>query len=172
MIHNLAAYGVDPRELTARLLVEKDPAARALIVSLGEYAPASVPDELRRIVVERLCALHVSDGDPGTHSAIEWLLCRQWDLERELDRVAAMREPAAEKQWFLNTNEMTMAVISVAKPLEFEIGSPEDEDGRDSDERLHRSSSIGRSRSQPARSPCTSSSAISNPAPVRTAPVV
>ena len=30
-----------------------------------------------------------------------------------------------------------MAVVPIAKPLEFEIGSPEDEDGRDSDERIH-----------------------------------
>jgi formylglycine-generating enzyme required for sulfatase activity len=32
---------------------------------------------------------------------------------------------------------VTMAVVPVAKPLEFEIGSPEDEDDRDSDERIH-----------------------------------
>ena len=30
-----------------------------------------------------------------------------------------------------------MAVVAVGKPFEFEIGSPEDEDGRESDERIH-----------------------------------
>ena len=82
-----------------------------------------------------------ADADPGTHAAIDWLLRTKWDLGRELDSLdrvmAGQAELAAGRNWFVNTEGVTMAVVRVAKPLEFEIGSPEDEDGRDSDERIH-----------------------------------
>jgi formylglycine-generating enzyme required for sulfatase activity len=141
MIHDFAAYGVDPGVLAARLAVETDTAARrALVLALGEYAAAAIPEQARRLVVERLRALYAHDGDPGTHSAIEWLLHTKWNLGRELDPIdesSSAHEPAADRDWFRNTDGVTMAVIRAVEPIEFEIGSPEDEDGRDSDERIH-----------------------------------
>ena len=86
LIHDLAAYGVPLRDVVDRLAFEKDVSARrALILSLGEYPLASVPEEIRRDVVERIRVLYVGDGDPGVHSAIDWLFRRKWDLSRELD---------------------------------------------------------------------------------------
>jgi formylglycine-generating enzyme required for sulfatase activity len=140
LIHDLAAYGVTAREVAARLSVETDATARrALILALGEYPPASVPDDVRTIVTARLHASYASDADPGTHAAIDWLLRTKWSLARQLDPLDQSwrgKPVAAGRNWFVNTEGVTMAVISLAKPLEFERGSPDDEDGRDSDERI------------------------------------
>ena len=140
--HALAAYEVPLRDVVDRLAFEKDVSAhRALILSLGEYPLASVPAEIRRDVVERIRVLYVGDGDPGVHSAIDWLFRRKWDLSRELDSLEELgrgREVPLDREWFLNAEGVTMAVILVPKPLEFEMGSAKDEDGSEPDERMHR----------------------------------
>jgi len=141
LIHDLAAYGVAARDVAARFSIETDARARrALILALGEYPPASLPEEVRRLVAERLRRLYASDADPGTHSAIDWLFRARWGLGRQLvsiDQSSRGPEVSAGRNWFVNAEGVTMAVVRVAKPLEFEMGSPEDEDGRDSDERIH-----------------------------------
>ena len=156
MIHDLAAYGVPAATWPLALGRDRRTARCALILALGEYPPATVPDEVRRSVAERLLTLYASDADPGIHSAIDWLFRTKWDLGRELDSLDQSwrgQAVSAGRNWFVNAEGVTMAVVLVAKPLEFEIGSPEDEDGRDSDERVHRSGSTARSPSRPARSP-------------------
>ncbi len=141
LIHDFAAYGVDPRELAARLAVEPDVAARrVLVLALGEYGATALPRVDRDQLVARLCALYAHDGDPGVHSAIEWLLRTRWSLGQGLDRIdesSTVQEPVSGRDWFKNSDGVTMTVIRAAKPLEFVVGSPEDEDGRDSDERIH-----------------------------------
>ncbi len=142
LIHNLAAYGVDPRHLADRLAVETDAAARrALVLAFGEYPAASVPQEVRRIVTERLLNVFARDADPGLHSAIDWLLRTKWDLGRELDSHEESwrgRAIPAGQNWFVNAQGVTMAVVVVAEPVEFDMGSPDDEYGHESDERIHR----------------------------------
>jgi len=141
LIHNLAAYGVDPRDLAARLAVETDAGARrALVLALGEYPPAIVPNEVRRILAAQLLTLYARDADPGLHSAIDWLLRRKWDLGGELDSIDQSwrgRAVPAGQNWFVNSEGVTMAVVVVAEPVEFEMGSPDDEYGHESDERIH-----------------------------------
>ena len=140
LIHDLAAYGVPARDVAARLAVETDAGARrALILALGEYRPATVPDDVRVFVTEQLRAQYGSDADPGTHAAIDWLFRTKWGLARQLDPLDQSwrgKPVSAGRNWFVNTEGVTMAVVAVVKPLEFERGSPEDEDGRDSDERI------------------------------------
>ena len=140
LIHDLMAYGVPAREVAARLSVETDArGVRALILALGEYAPASVPDDVRTIMTGRLLARYASDVDSGTHAAIDWLFRVKWGQGSKLDSLdqSWRGKPASSgRNWFVNTEGVTMAVVSLAKPLEFERGSPEDEDGRDSDERI------------------------------------
>ena len=80
-----------------------------------------------------------STPDSGTHAAIDWLFRTKWGLGLELDSLDQSwrsKPVSADRNWFVNSEGVTMAVVSVAKPLEFERGSPEDEDGRDSDERI------------------------------------
>jgi formylglycine-generating enzyme required for sulfatase activity len=142
LIHDLRAYGVPWDIVAARLLVETDASARrALILALGEYPPTAVAAESRRPVQESLRDLYVSDGDPGVHSAIAWLFRRRWDLGRALDAIeeSVPRHGVSDRRrWFINKLGETMAVIPIAEPVEFVMGSPEEEGGRDSDERFHR----------------------------------
>jgi serine/threonine protein kinase/formylglycine-generating enzyme required for sulfatase activity len=141
LIHDLAAYGAPASAVADRLLVETDiSAGRALILALGEYSPAAVPEPVRRTVTDRLLKRYATDGDPGTHSAIDWLFRTRWELRPKLDSLDESwrgKAVSAGRNWFVNSEGMTMAVVAIAKPFEFEIGSPEDEDGRESDERLH-----------------------------------
>jgi formylglycine-generating enzyme required for sulfatase activity/serine/threonine protein kinase len=140
LIHDMAAYGVTARDVAARLSIETDTRARrALILALGEYPLVSVPDDVRTIVTERLRTRYASDADSGTHAAIDWLFRSKWGLGCQLDSLDESwrgKQVTADRNWFVNSEGVTMAVVSVTKPLEFERGSPEDEDGRDSDERI------------------------------------
>jgi hypothetical protein len=91
-------------------------------------------------VTDRLLQRYTTDGDPGTHSAIDWLCRTRWELRPQLDSLdESLRGKAvsAGRNWFVNSEGITMAMVAIAKPLEFEIGSPDDEDGRESDERIH-----------------------------------
>jgi len=141
LIHNLAAYGVPARVVADRFLVETGARARsALALALGEYPVASVPQDVPRAIEERLLKLYASDADPGLHSAIDWLLRRKWSLGPKLDLLDVSlksRGISADRNWFVNSEGVTMAVVPIARPLEFEMGSPDDEEGRDSDERIH-----------------------------------
>jgi formylglycine-generating enzyme required for sulfatase activity/tRNA A-37 threonylcarbamoyl transferase component Bud32 len=141
LIHDIAAYGVAARALVDRFAVESDARARrALVLALGEYMPGSVPEDFRRKVAYRLLKLYASDPDPGLHSAIDWLWRRKWKLGPELDSLDQSwrgRGISADRSWFVNSEGVTMALMPVASPLEFEMGSPGNEEGRDSDERIH-----------------------------------
>jgi formylglycine-generating enzyme required for sulfatase activity/serine/threonine protein kinase len=141
LIHALAVYQVSLRDVVDRLCDEMDVSARrALILSLGEYPPASLPAEILGSAAKRLRELYVGDGDPGVHSAIDWLR-KKWDLGPEFDSLEKSWSGlgvALDRRWFVNLQGVTMAVILVSKPVEFEMGSPKDEDGRDPDERIHR----------------------------------
>lgn len=78
------------------------------------------------------------DPGPGVHSAAEWAL-RRWGHEpevRELRARAASANPPAGRLWFVNRQGLTMAVVK--GPVEFVMGSPGHEKGRDSGETLHR----------------------------------
>jgi len=140
LVHDLVAYGVAARDVAARFSVETDARARhALILALGEYPLANLPEEVRRFVAERLSKLYASDADPGVHSAIDWLFRTKWNLGPQLDSLDQAwrgQEVPAGRNWFVNAEGVTMAVVHVPKPLEFETGSPEDEIGHEDDERI------------------------------------
>jgi formylglycine-generating enzyme required for sulfatase activity/tRNA A-37 threonylcarbamoyl transferase component Bud32 len=141
LIHDFAVYGVDPALLVKRIAAENDTAARrALVLGLGYYSRAAVPSQVRGPLLDQLGALYAHDSDAGLHSAIEWLLRTRWGLGQMLDRIErspATRAVATGRNWFVNADGVTMSVIHAVKPLVFDVGSPEDEDGRDSDERMH-----------------------------------
>jgi formylglycine-generating enzyme required for sulfatase activity len=141
LLHALAPSGVAAGEVVDRLLVETDAdARRALILSLGGYAPTALAEPVRRAATEFLLERYSTDNDPGTHSAIDWLLRTKWGLSWALDAVNdAIRGngPMGRRDWFVNSEGVTMIVVRAARPLEFTMGSAEDEPGRGSDERIH-----------------------------------
>jgi formylglycine-generating enzyme required for sulfatase activity len=141
LIHDLAAYGVPAREVAARLLADTDRTARrALILALGEYSLADLPEEVHRVVADSLLKRYASDPDPGTHSAIDWLFRTRWSLARQLNSLDDSwrgKEASADRDWLVNSQGVTMAIVRIASPLDYEMGSPEGEDGQESDERIH-----------------------------------
>jgi serine/threonine protein kinase/formylglycine-generating enzyme required for sulfatase activity len=88
LIHRLAPLGPDPRVLIRRLEKELDVSAqRALILSLGEYTAAELPEDVRRPLTAKLLLSYRADPDPGLHAAIDWLLRhgREGDVPRKID---------------------------------------------------------------------------------------
>jgi hypothetical protein len=75
LLHRLGPLNVDPRALLRRLDNEPDVSARrALILSLGEYTSAQLPEGVRGPLTAKLLRWYRDDPDPGVHSAIDWLL--------------------------------------------------------------------------------------------------
>lgn len=90
----------------------------------------------------KLLDLYRSDPDPGIHGAASWLL-RMWgqkDKVQEVDKkLAANRNSRIEDpkspSWYVNSQGQTMVVIP--GPVEFTMGSPPEEEGRNRDETQH-----------------------------------
>jgi len=93
----------------------------------------------REPLLQRLRQTYRDDPDPGTHSALEWLL-RQWKHPgsvEEIDRGLATGKVEAGRRWYVTARQgHTLAVIS--GPAEFTMGSPEHEPDRRPEERPHR----------------------------------
>jgi formylglycine-generating enzyme required for sulfatase activity/serine/threonine protein kinase len=137
LVHNLAAFGVPARDLLARLASDTNATERrALVLALGSY-PAP---ENRDAAIDRLRSLFDHDPDPGVHSAVDWLLRTRWGAALEIDQAtrALRNQPlVASRRWLVTADGQTMAIIRAPSLTRFTMGSPETEDGRDSDERLH-----------------------------------
>jgi serine/threonine protein kinase/formylglycine-generating enzyme required for sulfatase activity len=135
LIHRCAALGVDPAILARRLLGEEetDPSIRqGLLLALGEYEADQRAEVARGPLAERLPKAYQDDPDPGVHAAVEWLL-RRWGMG---DRVKASPGPpqgeVAKPRWYVNGQGQTFAVIPAPGPVQ--VGSPAEEQGRDTDE--------------------------------------
>jgi serine/threonine protein kinase/formylglycine-generating enzyme required for sulfatase activity len=139
LTHHLRSYGVDAGVLLDRLETETDVSTRrALLLSLGEYAPERVPPARRQELLGRLIRSYRDDPDPGVHGAIEWLL-RRWKEEGQLP---ALRDHTpkgplkGQPTWYVNGQGQTFAVIPA--PGEFRMGAPLSEPDRTPTETPHR----------------------------------
>jgi formylglycine-generating enzyme required for sulfatase activity len=142
LIRDLGRSGVSPDVLVQRLEIESDVSARrALILSLGGFTGDQLPPAKRKPLVARLLRMYQEDADPGIHSAVDWLLrhgrqgmtdrrldWQQADVLGMLDRDLASR-PANKRNWFVTKQGHTLAVVR--GPVEFTMGAPEYEPGRD-----------------------------------------
>jgi formylglycine-generating enzyme required for sulfatase activity len=154
LIHALGAADVDPIVIISRLGTEPNVSARrALILSLGGFTAEQLPEAQRRGLVVMLLRWYRDDPDPGVHAAIDWLLRygrtgevpRKLDWEQEqwltsIDQDLAGR-PRTKRDWYLTKEGQLM--VSVRGPVEFSMGSPAYEAGREPasdspDESLHR----------------------------------
>lgn len=141
LVNRLGPLGADPKVILQQLDTEEDLSIRrALVLSLGEFKEESFTDDWRPFI-PKLTKMYREDPDPGIRGAAEWLL-RQWgcqkqlqEIDKELSYAHVGEELQRQRQWYVNGQGQTMVVIR--GPVEFLMGSPEDEPERDSDERLH-----------------------------------
>ena len=163
LIHRFGPLGADAQALVTRLADEPDVTIRrAVILSLGpeEFGAAAWTPEAQQRLVPQLQELYRTAADPGLHAATEWLL-RTWQQESWLKQVneewakdkvkgdgwwvvgkdkdsspATRHPPPATPKWYVNSQGQTMVIIP--GPVEFLMGSPSTEQGRDSDEPQHK----------------------------------
>ncbi len=156
LVRDLAPRGVGAAVLAKRLGELTDASARrALVLALGEYTAEQLPAELRSALVPKLLGWYRSDPDAGVHGAVDWLLRHategsaprkynwgQREALEAIDRELAGKPPAPGQGWYVAKGRFTMAVV--AGPVEFWMGSPATEAGRQEREERHRRR-IGRS---------------------------
>jgi formylglycine-generating enzyme required for sulfatase activity len=138
LVHWLSPRGGDPKPLLDRYHVEPDlTVKRALLLCLGEFPPAKLPLETRAKLIDQLIKDYRTHPDSGIHSAAEWLL-RHWEQEEQLLAVDEILKhtdmqigsnPFVPQQWYMNRQGQTL--VAVAGPIEFEMGSPASEAGRE-----------------------------------------
>lgn len=141
LIHLMPALGVAADDLFRQLCDgATDPSVRqALVLTLGEYDRDEFTDDLLNKVEEHLSQLFTQDPDSGVHSASEWCL-RQLGKANVVDRLerelrSARMAVSADRQWYVNSQGITMSVI--AQPGEFRMGSLQREPGRLTGEAVH-----------------------------------
>jgi formylglycine-generating enzyme required for sulfatase activity len=152
LIHLMGPLGVDAGMLVKRLTEEPEvDIRRALLLSLGpdEFGEAASTAEEKKALVQQVQELYRTADDAGLHAAAEWLL-RQWQLhawltettaawardkEQRAQRLEGIKQALAKHkekappQWYVNSQGQTLVVL--AGPIEFTIGSPISEAGRE-----------------------------------------
>jgi len=157
LIHRLGPLGVDSAAIVGRLEDEPDiTIRRALLLSLGEFGEQELSLEERQALLPNLQEMYRTDADPGLHASAEWLL-RTWRQEASLTPIneewasgkvegsgcwvegKELPSPATlptTPRWYVNGQGQTLVVIP--GPVEFAMGSPPTEAGRDEDESRHK----------------------------------
>ena len=163
LIHKLYPLGADARTIVMQLDPEKDiTIRRALVLSLGEFREKEFTLDDRKALLPKLQEMYRTDSDPGLHSSVEWLL-RTWEQQawlKQMNDEWAKDQDGRDKKftgfkelvtkenektaphWYVNTQGQTMVLIP--GPVEFLMGSPQNEKDRSSDEVQHKCR-IGRS---------------------------
>lgn len=127
----------ETRRTGAFLLDPTTSLRRALILALGTYGREGSPDDQRSRLTAKLLDVYRNDPDAGIHGAAEWTL-RQWSGQ-ERQRVGQSElstiKVRDDRRWFVNGEGHTFAVIE--GPVDFHMGSPANESGRDRNEHDH-----------------------------------
>jgi formylglycine-generating enzyme required for sulfatase activity len=149
LIERVGALSVDPLLVLDRLEREPDVTARrALILALGEFAESDLPVAVRTPLVQKLLEWYRDDPDAGIHGAIDWLLRHgkegpvnrrlDWGQAKELERIDRELAEASRGQkfpgdnlyrWQVNSQGQTFTLIR--GPVDFRMGSPLSESGRE-----------------------------------------
>ena len=163
LIHRLLPLGADAGAILQRLDEEPDlTIRRGLLLSLGEYGEEGVRAASQPAALAKVQALYRTEEDPGLHAAAEWLLWKwkqeawlkqlneDWAKDREkrdkrlvkIQELVKKNRETPPPQWYVNSQGQTMVVIP--GPVEFMMGSPKTEEGRQASATQHRRR-IGRS---------------------------
>jgi formylglycine-generating enzyme required for sulfatase activity/tetratricopeptide (TPR) repeat protein len=103
---------------------------RALILTLGTYGMAGLSPGEREPLTRKLFDLYRNDPVSGIHGAAEWTL-RKWRQQEKLKEVDALLVKVkdwGDRRWFINGQGQTFVLIE--GPVEFVMGSPPTETGR------------------------------------------
>jgi serine/threonine protein kinase/formylglycine-generating enzyme required for sulfatase activity len=139
LIHRFGRVRVNPESFIRQYRAEKDDSLRrALLLSLGQFNAIQLPLPKRLALMTKLLDEYRSNTDAAVHSAVDWLLS-QWDqqgLLQMIDKELATGKVEGERQWYINRQRQTMAVIT-KKEVKFSMGSPEHERDRLDGETQH-----------------------------------
>jgi formylglycine-generating enzyme required for sulfatase activity len=120
-----ARVSVDPGILLDRLRIEPDVSVRrALLVAIGDYAPADLTS-VSRATLASLVQTWSLDADAGVHGAITWLANR--GHAPVMARTAAV---STAREWFMTAEGQTLSVFRGNQARRIRMGSPLDEPGR------------------------------------------
>lgn len=138
IINLLSPLKSTPDDVVRQLSKETDVSIRrALVLILGEFGESSQLD--RDELSQQLLDWYRNDPDPGIHSATEWVL-RLWAREAEMaaiDQALASGQVEGKRNWYVTkTHQHTMSVLT--GPIDYLMGSPNNEPDRQSIEYLHR----------------------------------
>ncbi|MGB7343234.1 MAG: protein kinase [Pirellulaceae bacterium] len=114
LTHRVAPLGGDYETILNRLARETHPSIRrALLITLGNFRWSAVPDTLKLQMIALAKDAFTNDPDIGIHSASEWLLLKigQEDWVRETTIKSASLEPDPRKNWYVNKEKQTMAIL-------------------------------------------------------------
>ena len=124
LICGVARAGVAPEKLVERIATESDASIRsALILALGEYSDAALPQSVREAFSGELLRLYEQDPSPQVHAAAEWL-ARRWGFGSSLDevrRALQLKLIPFDGGWYETLQGQTMVVLPAAN---FLMGSP------------------------------------------------
>jgi formylglycine-generating enzyme required for sulfatase activity len=103
---------------------------RALILALGTYGADTFSPADRDPLIPKLLDRYRTDPDAGIHGSAEWVL-RQWKQDDALEAADAelrqLKDPG-QRRWFVNSRRQTF--VKIEGPVEFRMGSPENEPDR------------------------------------------
>jgi eukaryotic-like serine/threonine-protein kinase len=157
LIHRLSSLGVDAGAIVKRLDEEPEVTIRrALLLSLGEFGEMELSLDDRKALLPKLQDIYRNDADPGLHASSEWLMRtwkhedwltqanEEWAKDKELrkkrlegiGKLLAKEKEKTLPQWYVNGQGQTMVVVP--GPVQFEMGSPLTEVGREDHERQHK----------------------------------
>ena len=112
----------------------------ALLLTLGEFAIADLPDGLKEPLTAQLVNDYETEPSSAIHSATGWLL-RQWGLQdevRRVDHTPVSYDDSGDREWYVEQIGSDYFTFVVFQPAEFVMGSPESERSRNEYERQHR----------------------------------
>lgn len=137
LVHQLSPLGADPASLVARFKSEPDVTVRrALLLALGEFGGTESgaqgpPAFATPALIAELTELYRVHPDAGLHGALDWLL-RRWGQDsklRAIEQVLATGKAEGNREWYVNGQAQAYTVIR--GPVEFWMGSPAAEEGRE-----------------------------------------
>jgi serine/threonine protein kinase/formylglycine-generating enzyme required for sulfatase activity len=148
-VHRLKDRGLQSNVLVKCLLDpktinESSKVRFGLLLSLGEFSYAHIPDTDRERLNRQLLKWYGQDPSKGVHSAVGWLL-RTWDVGEkarqqviEIDRTPRPYDPSGKREWFVQSiGKDEYMTFLVFKSGNFKMGSPKLENDRRPDENRH-----------------------------------